>query len=60
VNCFPIHGLKEFLLVVSVGHCKYRVSETSIGFIFRATLGGSAVNSRVSPTRDPSSSSGFI
>jgi hypothetical protein len=40
VNFFPIQCLKEFSLIVSVGRCKYRLSEHSIGFILQATLGG--------------------
>jgi hypothetical protein len=46
VNYFPIPGLKEFLLVVFVGHFKYCLSETSIGFILQATLDGSAADFR--------------
>jgi hypothetical protein len=46
VNFFPIQGLKEFSLIVSVGRCKYRLSEHSIGFILQATLGGVAADFR--------------
>jgi hypothetical protein len=46
VNFFPISGLKEFFFIVSVGHCKFRLSEESIGFILQATLGGVAVDFR--------------
>jgi hypothetical protein len=40
LNFFPIQCLKEFSLIVSVGRCKYRLSEHSIGFILQATLLG--------------------
>jgi hypothetical protein len=46
VNFFSIQGLKEFSLIVSVGRCKYRLSEHSIGFILQATLGGVAADFR--------------
>jgi hypothetical protein len=42
VDFFPIEGLKEFFLIVSVGPCKFRLSEDIIGFIIKATLGGAA------------------
>jgi hypothetical protein len=40
VNFFPLRGVQEFFLIVSVGSCKYRLSEDSIGLILQATLGG--------------------
>jgi hypothetical protein len=43
VNYFPIQGLKEFTLLVSVGRCKFKLSEQCIGFLLQATLGGVAV-----------------
>jgi hypothetical protein len=43
VNYFPIQGLKEFFMVVSVGRCKYELSEYSIGMILQATLGGAGL-----------------
>jgi hypothetical protein len=46
VNFFPISGLNGLFLIVSVGHCKFRLSEESIGFILQATLGGVAVDFR--------------
>jgi hypothetical protein len=42
----PASGLDsmDFFLLVSVGRCKYRVSEHSVGLIFQATLGGCVVD----------------
>jgi hypothetical protein len=42
VNFFPIKGLREFSLVVSVGHCKFCLNDHSVGLILQATLGGTA------------------
>jgi hypothetical protein len=53
VNYFPIQGLKEFTLLVSVGRCKFKLSEQCIGFLLQATLGGVAVDFR------PQSMTGF-
>jgi hypothetical protein len=33
VNFFPVSGLKEFLLLVSIGRCKYHLSELSVGLL---------------------------
>jgi hypothetical protein len=46
VNYFPIQGLKEFTLLVSVGRCKFKLSEQCIGFLLQANLGGVAVDFR--------------
>jgi hypothetical protein len=46
VNFFPIGNLSEFFLIVSVGRCKYKLTEYSIGHILQATLGGTAVDFR--------------
>jgi hypothetical protein len=40
VNFFLIKGLKEFSLIASVGRCKFRLNEHSVGLILQATLGG--------------------
>jgi hypothetical protein len=45
-NYFPVLGLKEFFLLVLVGHCKYHLSEYSIGLILQVTLGGVAADFR--------------
>jgi hypothetical protein len=45
-NHFPVHGLKEFFLIVSVGRCKFKLSEQTIGFLLQATIGGTAVDFR--------------
>jgi hypothetical protein len=45
-NYFLIQGLKEFLMLVSVGRCKFKLSEQSIGLILQATLGVNAVDFR--------------
>jgi hypothetical protein len=44
VNHFPVQGLKEFFLIVSVGRCKFKLTEHTIGFLLQATLGGTAVD----------------
>jgi hypothetical protein len=46
INFVPNVGLKEFFLVVSVGRCKFKLSEHSIGVIVQATLGGYAAEFR--------------
>jgi hypothetical protein len=46
INCFPSSSLKEFYLIASVGRCKYRLSEHSLGFLLRATLGGTTADFR--------------
>jgi hypothetical protein len=46
VNHYPIHGLKEFFLLVSVRRCKYQLSDNSIEKILQATIGGSAADFR--------------
>jgi hypothetical protein len=46
VNHFPVQGLKEFFLIVSVGRCKFKLSEYSIDFLLQTTLGGTAVDFR--------------
>jgi hypothetical protein len=46
VNFFPRWGFSEFFLVASVGCCKYKLCENSIGLILQATLGGSAADFR--------------
>jgi hypothetical protein len=46
VNFSPRHGSKEFVLLVSVGRCKFLLSEFSVGLILQATLGGSAADFR--------------
>jgi hypothetical protein len=43
VNFFPIIGLK-FFLVASIGQCKYRLLEQSLGFLLQATMGGTVVD----------------
>jgi hypothetical protein len=45
-NFFPIKGLMEFSLVVSVGKCKFRLNEHYVGLILQATLGGTAADFR--------------
>jgi hypothetical protein len=44
VNHYPVQGLKEFFLIVSVGRCKYKLSEQTIDFLLQATIGGTAVD----------------
>jgi hypothetical protein len=46
VNHFPIQGLKEFFLIVSVGRCKFKLSKHTIGSLLQATLGGTTVDFR--------------
>jgi hypothetical protein len=46
LNFFPSRGFLEFFLVASVGRCKYRLCEISIGLIPQATLGGSTTDFR--------------
>jgi hypothetical protein len=46
VNYFPIEGLKEFFMVVSVGRCKYQLSKLSVGLTLQATLGGAMTDFR--------------
>jgi hypothetical protein len=46
VNHYPVQGLKEFFLIVSVGRCKYKLSEQTIGFLLQTTIGGTAVDFR--------------
>jgi hypothetical protein len=46
MNSFPISGLKEFFLIASVGCCKLRLSEETIGSILEVTLGGVAIDFR--------------
>ncbi|TVU16793.1 hypothetical protein EJB05_36948, partial [Eragrostis curvula] len=38
----PGGGLKEFFLVISVGRCKFRLTEDSIAHLLQAILGGNA------------------
>jgi hypothetical protein len=52
VNYFPIHMLKEFYLLVSVGHSKFQLSEHSIGLIFHAKLGGVVADFRLQQISD--------
>jgi hypothetical protein len=52
VNFFPIGGLMEFFLIVSVGRCKYKLSEQSINLILQATLGGNAIDFRPQQVSD--------
>lgn len=41
--CFdPVSSPQEFLLVVSVGRCKFRLSSLTVGFLLQSVLGGSA------------------
>jgi hypothetical protein len=44
INLFPIQGLKEFKLLVSVRRCKFKLS--SIGLLLQATLGSNAADFR--------------
>jgi hypothetical protein len=44
VNHYPVQGLKEFFLVVSVGRCKYKLSDQTIDFLLQATISGTAVD----------------
>jgi hypothetical protein len=44
ISLAPGLGFKEFFLLVSVGICKYHVSEHSVGLLLQATLGGCAVD----------------
>jgi hypothetical protein len=46
VNFFPISGLKEFYLLVSVANCKYKLLEFSIEMILQATIGRVAADFR--------------
>jgi hypothetical protein len=46
VNFYPIHGLREFTLLVSFGRCKYHLTEQSVGLLLQATIGGVAVDFR--------------
>jgi hypothetical protein len=46
VNFFPISGLKEFFLLVSMANCKYKLSKFSIGMILHATIGGVSADFR--------------
>jgi hypothetical protein len=46
VNFFPRRGFSEFFLVASVGHCKFKLCENSIGVILQATLRGSMADFR--------------
>jgi hypothetical protein len=44
VNSFLVKGIREFTLLVSVGRCKFRLSEHSVGLILQATMGGTATD----------------
>jgi hypothetical protein len=46
MNFFPLHGFKEFYLVVSVGHYKFQLNEHSMGIILQAMIGGVATDFR--------------
>jgi hypothetical protein len=46
INFSPTSGGKEFYLLASVGNCKLRLIEQSIGLILQATLGGQAADFR--------------
>jgi hypothetical protein len=52
VNFSLRQGSKEFVLLVSVGRCKFQLSEFSVGLILQATLGGSATDFRLIPIAD--------
>jgi hypothetical protein len=45
-------GFKEFYLVVSFDHCKFQFSESSVGFLLQATLGGVAADFRLQRITD--------
>jgi hypothetical protein len=45
VSC-PARGCAEFILVASFGHCKFHLSEQSVGFLLQATIGGVVVDFR--------------
>jgi hypothetical protein len=38
LNFFPIKGLKEFYLVISIGRCKFQLSEENVCLILQASL----------------------
>jgi hypothetical protein len=46
VNHFPVQGLNEFFHIVSVGRCKLKLLEKTIGFLLQATIDGSVVDFR--------------
>jgi hypothetical protein len=46
VNFFPVHGLKEIFLLVSVGRCKFQLTEISVGLLLQATMEGVAADFR--------------
>jgi hypothetical protein len=46
VNFFPLQGVKEFFLVVSIGRCKYGFDDHSVDLLLQATLGGVAADFR--------------
>jgi hypothetical protein len=45
-NFSPRHGSKEFVLLVSVGRCKFWLSESLVDLILQATMDGSAADFR--------------
>jgi hypothetical protein len=46
VNHFPFQGLKEFFRIVSVGRCKFKLSEQTIVLLLQATIDGTMVDFR--------------
>lgn len=46
VSLPPDSRIKDFLLVVSFGRCKFRLTEDSVSHILQATIGGSAAEFR--------------
>jgi hypothetical protein len=52
VNHFPVQGLMEFFLIVSLGRCKFNLLEKTIGFLLEATIGGTAVDFRLQQISD--------
>jgi hypothetical protein len=46
INHLPNSESTGFLLLVSFGRCKFKLSEYSVGLILQATIGGAAVDFR--------------
>jgi hypothetical protein len=46
VNHFPALKNKEFILIASFGRCKFQLSESNVGLILQATVGGFATDFR--------------
>ncbi|KAL6641569.1 hypothetical protein ACP70R_019750 [Stipagrostis hirtigluma subsp. patula] len=45
-------GLKEFFLVLSIGRCKFRITDNSVSNLLQALLGGNAFSFNVVPLGD--------